>query len=95
MLNIVAGPLDFPAAVLIKSVKMTDGKLLNGPAVVTKFFKIDKRFNNKQAIPKNLLWIEDCGAKFKKSKIESLPRVGINYAGKNWAKKLLYFKLKC
>ncbi|MDP2668509.1 MAG: DNA-3-methyladenine glycosylase [bacterium] len=119
MLNIVTGPKDFPAAVLIRGVsghvfptqhfarrayppaggllcsgrrpaqclaKCLPGKLLNGPAKLTKFLKIDGRFNAKPASKKIKLWIEDRGIKIKSSQIRRLPRIGVDYAGK-WAKK--------
>ena len=85
MLNIVVGPKNYPAAVLIRSVEG-----INGPGRVTKFFKINKRFNAKKADKKASLWIEDRGIKINKRKIKRLPRVGVDYAGK-WAKKPLRF----
>ncbi len=117
MLNIVTGAQNFPAAVLIRGVKvikplrfkkisskksffinkikMMDGQILNGPAKVTKFFGIDKRFNGKEAIPKNFLWLEENRQlKNKKFRIERLPRVGVDYAGRIWSKKPLRFKIK-
>src|SRR3989344_6659394 len=48
MLNIVTGPKNYPAAILIRGVEG-----INGPGRVTKQLKIDKIFNNKKAIPKN------------------------------------------
>ena len=88
MLSIVAEPKDYPAAVLIRAVEG-----ISGPARLTKKLKIDERFNNKKALPKIGLWIENRGFKIKKHKIKRLPRVGVDYAGK-WAKKPLRFLLK-
>lgn len=62
-------------------------RFLTGPARVTKFFRVGKSFNNKKAIPKNGLWIEDRGARIRKSQIVARPRVGVDYAGPLWAKK--------
>lgn len=59
---------------------------LSGPAKLTKFLKIDKRFNTKPAAPKTGLWIEDCGVKIKPSQIKRASRIGIAYA-KEWTKK--------
>ncbi len=53
MLNIVTGPKDYPAAVLIRG---TDK--VSGPARLTKFLKIDKKLNGKKAEPKTGLWFE-------------------------------------
>ena len=44
MLNIVTGPEEYPAAILIRAVEE-----VNGPARTTKFFKVDKQFNGKTA----------------------------------------------
>lgn len=85
MLNIVTGPGGYPAAVLIRGVKN-----INGPGRVTKFLKIDKRFNAKKADKKAGLWFEDRKIKIKPLQIKCLPRVGVDYAGK-WAKKPLRF----
>jgi len=86
MLNIVTGREGYPAAVLIRGVRLilprtssggslrgdaqvlaslrdtrkgTSEKYINGPARLTKFLKIDKRFNNKAASCRTGLWIED------------------------------------
>ncbi|QQG42755.1 MAG: DNA-3-methyladenine glycosylase [Candidatus Giovannonibacteria bacterium] len=94
MLNIVTGPKEFPAAVLIRGV--SGQKELDGPAKLTEFLKIDKRFNNKPAARAAGLWIESAswrsGTKIKKSQIKRAPRIGVNYAGK-WAKKPYRFLL--
>ena len=94
MLNIVTGPKDYPAAVLIRGVRSsTFDKLLNGPAKLTKFLKIDKRFNNLPATRKTGLWMEDRGVKFAESAIKRASRIGVDYAG-DWAKKKYRFIMK-
>jgi DNA-3-methyladenine glycosylase len=87
MLNIVTGSENYPAAVLIRG---TDK--INGPARITKFLKIDKKFNGKIANKKSGLWIEDRGIKVKESRIRRGKRIGVDYAGK-WATKPYRFKL--
>lgn len=100
MLNIVTGPKNYPAAVLIRGVEE-----INGPGRITKQLKIDKRFNNKTASPKTGLWIEN-NPMFKnigtsdvknndvgRRKIIKLPRIGVSYAGSTWSKKLWRFVL--
>ena len=82
MLNIVTGPENYPAAVLIRG---TDKVV--GPARLTKYLKIDKRFNGRLADKKSGLWIEDRGCKIKRSEIIQSPRIGVDYAGSAWAKK--------
>lgn len=87
MLNIVTGPKDYPAAVLIRE---TDK--ITGPARITKFLKIDKKFNGKPAVKKTGLWVEDRNIKIKPFQIERGKRIGVDYAGK-WADKLYRFKI--
>ncbi len=110
MLNIVTGPKNYPAAILIRSVDGT-----NGPARTTKQLKIDKKFNNKIASQKTGLWLEDnpmlkivrrklriqadppkchSGLLAEKLKIRRLPRIGVNYAGPIWSKKKWRFVLQ-
>lgn len=102
MLNIVTGPKNYPAAILIRG---AGG--INGPGRITKQLKIDKIFNDKIASPKTGLWIENNKLKPRRSakaevgapteaselKIENFPRVGVNYAGPIWSKKKWRFLL--
>ena len=82
MLNIVTGREGYPAAVLIRGVEKT-----NGPARVTKLFRIDKKMNGKPARKKNGLWIEDRGVRIKRTEIKRTPRIGVHYAGPIWSHK--------
>jgi len=83
MLNIVTGKKNYPSAILIRGTLR-----LSGPGKLTKCFKINGSLNNKRALPKNGLWIEDRGVKIKKSQIIRKPRIGVDYAGKDKNKKL-------
>lgn len=107
MLNIVTGPKNYPAAVLIRGIQYFGRPTslnLNGPAKLTKYLKIDKKFNNKIAAPKIGIWIaaptESERASLKnnflsgKIKIKNLPRVGVAYAGPIWSKKKWRFDIK-
>lgn len=90
MLNIVTGIEGYPAAVLIRGV---DTELLNGPGKLTKYFEIDKKFNGLICDVQSQLWIES--AKNSMSfQIERTQRIGIDYAGPVWSKKLYRFVLK-
>ncbi|MBI2450541.1 MAG: DNA-3-methyladenine glycosylase [Candidatus Nealsonbacteria bacterium] len=89
MLNIVTGFKEYPAAVLIRG---TDK--VSGPARLTKYLKIDKRLNGLLADKKSGLWVEDRGCKIKSSEILKTPRIGVDYAGSVWAKKLWRFYIK-
>ncbi|MDZ4221267.1 MAG: DNA-3-methyladenine glycosylase [Patescibacteria group bacterium] len=82
MLNIVTGPKEYPAAVLIRGAGEWDG-----PGKLGKALSINKTFNNKPANRVAGLWIEDRGVRIKKSDTKRLPRVGVEYAGPVWLKK--------
>lgn len=87
MLNIVTGPIDYPAAILIRGLNG-----IKGPGRLTKFLKVGKSLNNKPANKKTGLWIEG-RRDSNKLKIERAPRIGVNYAGPVWANKLYRFVL--
>ena len=88
MLNIVTGPKNYPAAVLIRG---TDNVI--GPGRITKFLRVDKKLNGKMSSRASGLWLEDRGVVIPKSKIKKLPRIGVDYAGE-WAKKPYRFILE-
>src|SRR3990167_9807467 len=56
MLNLVCGKKEYPAAVLIRGVEG-----VSGPALLTRFLKIDKSLNHKPLGKKTGLWVEDRG----------------------------------
>ncbi len=87
MLNIVTGPKDYPAAILIRGA----GELA-GPGKLTKTLGITKAFNRQAALPKTGLWIEDRGA-IPGMRIRKTPRIGVAYAGPVWSKKPYRFLL--
>ncbi len=83
MLNIVTEREGYPAAVLIRGVSG-----VSGPARLTKFFKVDKRFNGRPANRSTNLWIEDRGVRVSLRRIKRSARIGVGYAGpwrhKSW-----------
>ncbi len=81
MLNIVTGPKNYPAAILIRA-----AGAVNGPAKLTRFLKINKSLNNKEVSPENGLWFEDRGLLINKKQIKRHPRIGVDYAGPVWEK---------
>lgn len=89
MLNIVVGPIDYPAAILIRGVEG-----IQGPGKLTRYFKITRAFNKLPAIKGSSLYIEDRGIKLKKSQIQASSRIGIGYAGPIWSKKEYRYFLK-
>ncbi len=82
LLNIVTGPEDFPAAVLIRGA----GDVC-GPGRVTRRFGITGDQDRKSAGPAAGLWIEDRGLRVRRKEIERTPRIGIGYAGPVWSSK--------
>lgn len=88
MLNVVTGPENYPAAILIRG---TDEVV--GPARLTKFLSIDKSFNEKPATRKTGLWFEERKEKVNPKTIKQMPRVGVAYAGPVWSKKPYRFVL--
>jgi DNA-3-methyladenine glycosylase len=99
MANVVTGPKEYPAAILLRAGTYRDPKTnewihVNGPARLTKFLKIDKQFNEKPANRKTGLWFEDRGTIVKKKNIVASKRIGVDYAGPIWSRKKYNFKLK-
>jgi DNA-3-methyladenine glycosylase len=88
MLNIVTGPVGYPAAVLIRGVEG-----INGPGRVTKQLSIYKDLNTKKAARESGLWIEDRGVAINSDHILHTPRIGIAYA-EEWADKPYRFVLE-
>lgn len=83
MLNLVVGPRDWPAALLIRGV---EGAV--GPGRVTKALAIDRKLNAKSALsPETDLWIEDRGVHVPRRLVAATPRIGVDYAGPIWSKK--------
>jgi DNA-3-methyladenine glycosylase len=82
MLNLVVGPKDWPAAILIRGV---DG--IVGPGRVTKQLAIDRKLNGLKAEPASGLWIEDRGVLVPDAAVAVTPRIGVDYAGEEWSQK--------
>lgn len=79
MLNFVTEKENLPHAVLIRGA----GEF-NGPGKLTKALKITGILNRKNICTNGELWIEDDGYK---ADISTAPRIGIDYAGEEWASK--------
>lgn len=81
-LNIVTEKKDYPAAVLIRGIKIknVDFKKTNGPGKLCKFLKIDKTLNGHNVALKKHLWIEDRDIKIKPNQIQKTQRIGVDYA---------------
>lgn len=92
MLNVVCGPKNFPAAILIRGVEV-DGLRISGPGRVSKFLEIDKSFNGLEAGARSGVWFEDRGFVVGSGQLEKTKRVGVDYAGE-WSHKPYRFYLK-
>ncbi len=89
MLNLVTGPVDYPAAILIRGLDT-----VTGPGRLTKRLDIDRRFNTRPASEQTGLWIEE-GERIPSSiEIHATPRIGVDYAGPDWAYRLYRFVLE-
>ncbi len=87
LLNVVTGPRDYPAAVLIRSVEGTEG-----PGRVGRLFGIGKELYGAEMSKKSGLWIEDRGVVVPHSAIRKCPRIGVSYAGE-WSEKPYRFSV--
>jgi DNA-3-methyladenine glycosylase len=99
LLNFVTGPADSPEAVLIRGVKITEGKeavavrrkglpetaWANGPGRVTAALGIGRK-HNACDLTGETIWVEDRGLVVPPREVGSTPRIGISYAGE-WAHK--------
>jgi len=89
MLNIVTGPENYPAAILIRGLDR-----ISGPGRLTKALDINRRFNKCEAIQGTGLYLEDRGIEFSDEEVEVTPRIGVNYAGPDWSMRPYRFVAK-
>ena len=80
LLNVVTAREGYPAAVLIRGLED-----VSGPARLTKKLGISGSLNGAPAKRASGLWIEDRGVKVSARRIRRTPRIGVDYAGKDWA----------
>jgi DNA-3-methyladenine glycosylase len=90
MLNLVVGPEDWPAAVLIRGV---EGAV--GPGRLTKVLGIGRELNAMDATSEaGGLWLEERGVSVPRAAVTVGPRVGVDYAGPVWAAKPWRFRFE-
>ena len=87
LLNVVTGPVDYPAAILIRAVGDH-----GGPGVLTRELGIDKRFNTLAANKATGLWFEFDPDRRSDYAFTNSPRIGVDYAGEWAAKPFRYLK---
>jgi DNA-3-methyladenine glycosylase len=89
MLNLVVGPAEWPAAVLIRGLEG-----VSGPGRLTRALGIGRHLNGAAACdPVSGLWLEDRGVRVAPRTIAAGPRVGVEFAGPVWAAKPWRFSL--
>jgi DNA-3-methyladenine glycosylase len=88
MLNLVVGPEDFPAAILFRGLHD-----VSGPGRLTKTLRVSRDLNTRPATPGTGLWIEDEGFRVMERWIQATPRIGVDFAGTEWAAKPWRFLL--
>ena len=95
-LNISTFRAGEPECVLIRALEPVgqNDKLANGPGKLCRWLKLDKSFYSEDVVRSKRIWLEDRGVKVKKQKIVARSRIGIDYAGPVWAKKLWRFYIK-
>ena len=81
MLNIVTGPEDYPAAVLIRGAGS-----LYGPGRLTRALAISGELNRQPASLATGLWIEH-GDPVEAQAVLTAPRVGVDYSGPDWSQR--------
>ena len=79
LMNVITGEPEQPQGVLFRA-----GENYCGPARLTKKLGVNKSFNGRSFTEDAEIWIEDDGKKFT---IRTDRRVGIDYAGEEWASK--------
>lgn len=87
MLNVVAGPRDQAAAVLIRS-----AGTICGPGRLGRALELTLALNGRPASPDTGLWFEDTALPAE-GRIRVTPRVGVAYAGPVWTRRRLRFVL--
>jgi DNA-3-methyladenine glycosylase len=89
MLNLVTGPRDYPAAVLIRAVNG-----VSGPGRLTRHLQVDRQLNGRPAHPESGLHLADTGVVVPARHIRAGPRIGVDYAGPVWSRKPWRFTLE-
>ena len=89
MLNLVVGPADRPAAILIRAIEGA-----SGPGRVTKALAIDRGLNGTRATDRaGGLWLEERGDRVPARAVLASPRIGVEFAGPVWSAKPWRFTL--
>jgi DNA-3-methyladenine glycosylase len=68
---------------------------VNGPGRLTKAMDITRALNGTPAAPASGLWFEDRGLVVPRRAVQATPRIGVNYAGPDWAARPWRFVFDC
>lgn len=88
MLNVVTGEPGYPAAVLIRGTTN-----VSGPGRITARLQIDNSLNGKPAKKSSGLWFENRSIVILDERIETTPRIGVDYRG-DWSRAPYRFILR-
>ncbi len=80
MLNLATGPVGYPAAILIRG--LAD---VTGPGRLTKRLGINRRFNALPAAQSSGLYLAEAERTLSPFATIATPRIGVDYAGPDWA----------
>jgi DNA-3-methyladenine glycosylase len=87
MLNVVTGPVGYPAAVLIRGVEG-----IEGPGRLTKVLRINGDLNGKAANNATGVWFSERSGPMRNT-VNRSARIGVSYAGPIWSVKPYRFTL--
>lgn len=96
-LNISTGAEGYPSCVLIRALAPYDKKSTiketNGPGKLCRWLKIDASLYAEDITASAAVWIEKRDSARRRTIVKT-PRIGIDYAGREWALKPMRFYLK-
>jgi DNA-3-methyladenine glycosylase len=93
MLNFATAGREKPEGVLIRGVMAHDRTPIIGPGKVTRHLAINRALTGADAVVSEALWVEDRGIVVPPRHILRGPRIGIDYAGPEWAAKPWRFRV--
>lgn len=94
--NITTAGEDEPECVLVRALEPLDGAptLANGPGKLCRWMHLDDSFYGEDLTRSRRLWVEDRGMRVSAQDVLASRRIGIDYAGPLWVKKLWRFSLR-
>lgn len=94
--NITTAGRDEPECVLLRALEIESEPptVANGPGKLCRWMGLDKSLYGEDLTRSRRLWVEDRGVRVRPKDIVVSPRIGIDYAGPLWAKKLWRYSLR-